>query len=49
LFSVKQVAKEYGGKPSDPISVADAYASQSYQPRFQAAALEGCLDGFRGR
>jgi hypothetical protein len=47
-FSVEQVADEYGGDPSDPITVADAYANQAYRARFRAAAREGCLAGLRG-
>ena len=47
-FSVEEVAEEYGGDPSDPISVADAYANEAYRARCSAAARDGCLAGLRG-
>jgi hypothetical protein len=46
-FGVKEVAKEYGS-PADPIDAAIA-VSETYQPAFQQAAFEGCLDGFNAR
>lgn len=45
LFPPSQIAKEYGLPASaDPVSIAEAYAD-GYQPQFQQAAFEGCLDG----
>jgi len=47
VFSAKQLAKEYGGDPSDPASVANAYADQSYRPAVRSDAASGCLAGLR--
>jgi hypothetical protein len=47
-FSVEQVAREYGGDPSNPLSVATAYAEEAYVGRFQGAARDGCLEGLQG-
>lgn len=43
LFTVKEIAKDYG-VAADPIAAAEAVA-EGYQPPFQQAAFEGCLDG----
>ena len=40
-FPIRQTAREYGGGPSEPASVAEAYAKQAYVPRFYGAAFDG--------
>lgn len=44
LFGTKAVAKEYGGDPADPSSVAEAY-TRGYTAPAKAATLRGCLAG----
>jgi hypothetical protein len=41
-----RVARKYNALSSDPVDAAVAYSAQAYRPRFQQAALEGCLAGF---
>jgi hypothetical protein len=48
-FPIRQTAREYGGNPADPTSVADAYAAEAYVARFRGAAFQGCLEGLRAR
>jgi hypothetical protein len=49
LFTPKQVAAEYGASSSTADAAAQAYADASYQRPLRAAALAGCLAGFRRR
>ena len=41
-----RVARRYEARSSDPVDAAVAYSERVYPPRFQEAALEGCLAGF---
>ena len=46
LSSPSRVARKYNALSSDPVDAAVAYSARAYRPRFQEAALEGCLAGF---
>jgi hypothetical protein len=42
--TISQLAREYGGDPSDPSSVANAF-SRTFQPDARPYAEAGCLEG----
>jgi hypothetical protein len=46
--NASQVAKEYGGDPSDVGSVADAYGRRAAVPAARTSATDGCRAGLLG-